>query len=331
MKYKVLNNQVFEFGEYKIVPIRMEDRMEILKWRNEQIFHLRQDKPLTIESQDNYFNNVVAKLFEQDKPNQILFSFLKNDVCIGYGGLVHINWIDKYAEISFIMDTSLEQDYFDENWTVYLGLIQQVAFNELNLHKIFTFAFDIRTHLYPILERSGFRLEARLKEHCFFNNQFIDACIHVKFNRQVSLRAAEKLDAELTYKWANCSEIRKFSFNKNEVSFEDHKNWFFSKIESSKVLYYIINYNQFNVGSIRLDIENGKGKISYLIDKEFHGKGLGCIALVELEKELKKELKVKEIYGDVFKENISSIKCFEKNNYKKINMDNKLLRFEKSI
>ena len=115
-KYKVLDIQEFEFGEYKLTPIRHQDRFDIMKWRNEQIYHLRQSSPLTEEVQDKYFNEVISNLFNQELPNQLLFSFLKNDKCIGYGGLVHINWIDKNAEISFIMDTSLEAESFKENW-----------------------------------------------------------------------------------------------------------------------------------------------------------------------------------------------------------------------
>ena len=113
--YKVLNKQNFSVGNYSIVPIRYEDRFEIMKWRNEQIYHLRQDKPLTVDNQEYYFKNIVVNLFDQEKPNQILFSFLENDKCIGYGGLVHINWIDLNAEISFIMDTILEIEYFQSH------------------------------------------------------------------------------------------------------------------------------------------------------------------------------------------------------------------------
>ena len=105
--YKVLNNQIFTNKPFSIVPIRYEDRMSILKWSNEQIYHLRQNKPLTEEDQDIYFNKVVNKIFDQEHPSQILFSYMENDVCIGYGGLVHINWIDKNAEVSFIMNTEL--------------------------------------------------------------------------------------------------------------------------------------------------------------------------------------------------------------------------------
>ena len=97
--YKVLNNQKFSIDNYSIVPIRYGDRLSILKWRNEQLYHLRQDKILTESDQDNYFINIVNKLFDQDRPNQLLFSFMKDNICIGYGGLVHINWIDKNAEL----------------------------------------------------------------------------------------------------------------------------------------------------------------------------------------------------------------------------------------
>jgi hypothetical protein len=92
-KYTYLTQQEFSNGEYKLVPIRYEDRYKIMKWRNEQIYHLRQKEPITSKQQDAYFENVVAKLFDQEKPNQILFSLLEGERCIGYGGLVHINWI----------------------------------------------------------------------------------------------------------------------------------------------------------------------------------------------------------------------------------------------
>jgi len=180
--YKVLINQKFSNDRYSIIPIRYEDRMAILKWRNEQIYHLRQHKPLTEKDQEHYFNTIVNKLFDQDRPNQLLFSYLEDNVCIGYGGLVHINWVDKNAEISFIMDTRLEKENFSKHWGNFLGLIEQVAFNELKLYKIFTFAFDLRPHLYAPIEDSGFVKEATLKKHCFFNGAYKDVIIHSKFN-----------------------------------------------------------------------------------------------------------------------------------------------------
>src|SRR5690606_39102331 len=148
-----------------LVPIRFDDRFLIMKWRNEQIYHLRQNSPLTEEQQDFYFNKVVSQLYNNNQPGQLLFSFLHKSVCIGYGGLVHINWLDKHAELSFIMDTQLEPLSFVELWCVYLKLIEEVAFNELGFHKIFTYAYDLRPQLYKALNKSNFKKEATLRDH----------------------------------------------------------------------------------------------------------------------------------------------------------------------
>ncbi|TXF77519.1 GNAT family N-acetyltransferase [Chryseobacterium sp.] len=184
-RYNFLTNSIFEQEPFAIVPIRYEDRFAIMKWRNEQIYHLRQNKPLTVEDQENYFKKVVENLFEQDRPNQILFSYLENEVCIGYGGLVHINWIDRNAEISFVLNSELQGEDFHKHWCVFLNLIERVAFKELHFHKIFTYAFDLRPHLYKSLEVSGFHKEATLKEHCFFESSYKDVIIHAKFNKNV--------------------------------------------------------------------------------------------------------------------------------------------------
>ena len=186
-KYKCLTQNEFEFGDNKIVPIRYEDRLEIMNWRNEQMYHLRQPKPLSEANQDRYYKTEVLLLFSEDQPNQILFSYLENNICIGYGGLVHINWIDKNAEISFVMNTELEKDYFSKHWTIFLYLVELVAFKELNLNKLFTYAFDIRPHLYEIIENSGFVKEATLKKHYFFNGAYKDVIIHSKFNKPDTL------------------------------------------------------------------------------------------------------------------------------------------------
>ena len=179
-KYNCLNQNEFVIEDYKLAPIRYEDRLIIMKWRNEQMYHLRQDKPLTEKSQEDYFNGSVARLFDQEKPNQILFSYLKGDQLIGYGGLVHINWIDKNAEISFIMKTELEKNNFNILWSSFLNLIEKVAFNEMSMHKIYVYAFDLRPHLYTILQANKYFKDAILKDHCYFNTNFLDVVIHSK-------------------------------------------------------------------------------------------------------------------------------------------------------
>ena len=186
-EYTVLKRQQYESGAYRVVPIRAQDKYDIMRMRNEQIYHLRQTSPLTKSNQDLYFKDVISKLFEAQKPSQILFSYLHGEVLIGYGGLVHINWVDKNAEISFIIKTHRDKE-FSLHWTHFLNMITEVTFEELGFHKFFTYAFNLRLHLYAVLEENGFNEEARLKEHCFFEDKYIDVVIHSKFNKNLIYR-----------------------------------------------------------------------------------------------------------------------------------------------
>ena len=119
-------------------------------------------------------------MFKKKQPNQLLFSFLENNNCIGYGGLVRINWLDKNAEISFIMKTELEKNNFEKYWIKYLELIEDLGFNELRLKKIYVYAFDLRPHLYEVLNKGNYFLDARLKSHCKFENGYKDVVIYSK-------------------------------------------------------------------------------------------------------------------------------------------------------
>jgi RimJ/RimL family protein N-acetyltransferase len=311
--YKVLNKQVFSLGEYSLVPIRMEDRYDIMQWRNEQMYHLRQAEPLTKAKQDDYFENVVTKLFDQEQPNQLLFSFLKGEECIGYGGLVHINWIDKNAEISFIMETELEEQSFEKNWGLFLDLIEQVAFSELNFHKIFTYAFDIRTELYKPIEEKGFRKEAILKEHCLFNGKYMDVVIHSKINSNLKLRKLNNSDKKTTFNWANDSLTRKNSFYSKEIKDSDHSIWFDKKLDDENAYYLIGEIKNERIGLVRFDYDVSIEAyvIGITIDKKFRGKKLSSSFL---EKACEKFLETKDskIIALIKKTNASSIKAFER-------------------
>ena len=156
ISYKILKKKIICSNNFKLKSLRSQDRYKIMRWRNEQMYHLRQTKKLTKKDQDLYFKDTIYKQFSQDKPEQILFSFLENDICIGYGGLVHINWKNKTAEISFLIDTNKEKVFYKKYWKNFLTMIESVAFKTIKLDEIYTYAYDLRKHLYPVFEKSGF-------------------------------------------------------------------------------------------------------------------------------------------------------------------------------
>ncbi|MBK6363350.1 MAG: GNAT family N-acetyltransferase [Saprospiraceae bacterium] len=269
--YKAIKKQIFSHQEYNIVPIRYEDRMLIKNWRNEQLFHLRQQNLLSDDDQNNYFKSVVFKLFDEKNPDQILFSYLHNKTCIGYGGLVHINWIDKHAEISFLMDTSLEEVHFEFHWKIFLCLIEKVAFSECKLHKIFTYAFDLRPRLYPVILSSGFYKEATLKHHCFIDNKWKDVVIHAKLNFDIKIRNAVIQDVHDIYEWVNDPDTRKYSFNTNLIVYSDHIRWFEERLSNNKAWSYIGEVNGSKAAFIRIDKHQNGFVIGINLNPEFRG------------------------------------------------------------
>jgi len=327
--YKALKKQEFKQGEYCLTPLRHEDRLSIMKWRNEQIYHLRQSEVLTVEKQENYFNTTVASLFNEERPNQILFSFLEGNECIGYGGLVHINWIYKNAELSFIMETQLEKDAFNFYWSKFLACIEKVAFEELGFHKIYTYAFDLRPHLYTVLEGNGLKREAVLKDHCLIEGEYKDVIIHSLVNKHIELRKVDSDDVNLTYSWAIDAVVRQYSLNKSEITLESHKNWFNSKLNDNNCLYFIAEKGKDQVGSFRLDLNSdGSGYISYLIDPKFHGNRYGSELLRRGVRIAQENGSIKNIIGEVMIENKASVKAFENLGFTIIGKTNSLIRYK---
>jgi len=328
LEYKCLSKQKFICNEYEIVPIRNKDRYDIMKWRNEQIYHLRQTKPLDKENQDKYFDNVISKLFETENPNQILFSYLEKGVCIGYGGLVHINWIDKNAEISFVLNTALEVK-FVEHWCNFLYLIEQVGFLEIKLNKLFTYAFDLRPLLYIALEQSKYTKEAVLKHHTIFDNRFINIVIHSKLREnKLFLRKAEtNQDALQLFEWVNDEEVRKNSLNTKKISIIDHFSWFQDKIKSETTQIYLMT-DEYNsaIGQIRIDKIDEYYEIDYSISNSFRGNGLGN-KIVEL---LINKIGNVSLLARSKKTNLPSIKVFINNGFKLYKEEKELFIYTKN-
>lgn len=284
-KYNCLTKNDFSFQEYRIEPIRDEDMYAIMAFRNEQLFHLRQPEPLTKEQQERYFGTVVKALFEAEKPNQLLFSFFHNDAFVGYGGVVHINWIDRHAEISFVMDTSLESTHFESYWQAFLALIEQVAFEELKFHKLFTYAYNLRPHLYSAIEKVDYKQEAILKEHCLFNGEYIDVYIHSKRNTpalESTLRPVTENDVTILFHWANDPEVRLNSIQQDPILWEDHQQWFARKLQDKTTRMFLLEFAGKAVGQIRIDQSEGHHYIDYSIEQNYRGKGFGKCIVAQL-------------------------------------------------
>lgn len=328
-KYICLQQQEQHLGDYSIVPLRYEDRFSIMKWRNEQIYHLRQARPLTEDDQQRYFDNVVSKLYDNPKPDQILFSYLEKGVCIGYGGLVHINWIDRNGEISFIMDTQLEAEHFAEHWSNYLTMLKAVAFDDLGLHKIYTYAFDLRPHLYTMLEANGYKREATLKEHCLFNGEYKDVVLHSLWNDRyevinyVDCTKQQNLDILAL---RNRDDVRSWMVNPEVIPEENHFKFVESLKGNPNRLYYAIYKNGVLMGTYNLTNEGDSvWERGIIANPSTQGTG----QTEKWERQILNSLpsEIKTVSAKVKQDNLRSIKYHEKLGYKEQSRDNEYIYY----
>lgn len=328
-KYICLQQQDQHLGDYSIVPLRYEDRFLIMKWRNEQIYHLRQSQPLTEDDQQQYFDNVVSKLYDNPNPDQILFSYLEKGNCIGYGGLVHINWIDRNAEISFIMDTKLEAEHFAEHWSNYLTMLKSVAFDDLKLHKIYTYAFDLRPHLYTVLEANGYKREATLKEHCLFNGEYKDVILHSLWNDSYEVInyvdcTTEQSREILTLR--NRDDVRGWMVNPEVISEENHFKFIESLKNNSNRFYYAIYRDGLLVGTYNLTNE-GDGVWDRGIIANPSTQGTGQTEIWERQILRSLPSYIKAVSAKVKHDNLRSVRYHDKLGYKEQGRDNEYIYY----
>ena len=175
-KHKKLKNEYLYY-------ISHEDIDLIRIWRNNQIKILRQNKPISKIEQKNYFYKIVRKETKKNKPKLILFAIKKREKTIGYCGLVHISWLNKHAEISFLLDHKLKER--KKNYKPIMlrsfNKLFQIGFNRLNLKKLSTETFTYRKDHIKIYKTLGMKQEGILRKQYKKSNKLIDSILHAKF------------------------------------------------------------------------------------------------------------------------------------------------------
>lgn len=141
---------------------------------------LRQTKVISKKEQEDYFKKYIWPDMSLKKPKNILLCFFLRNILIGYGGLVHIAWEHKRAEISFLLNDkdATNVSNYAEHFKVFLKMIQKISFLDLTFEKIFTETYAIRPNHIAVLEESGMVLEGVLRNHVLIGDNFVDSLIH---------------------------------------------------------------------------------------------------------------------------------------------------------
>jgi RimJ/RimL family protein N-acetyltransferase len=178
--YRCLREQERHRAEHAVMPVQDEHIEPIRRWRNAQIDVLRQTQPLSEHEQLSYYERVIWPSMQLSEPAQILFVLKHRATVLGYGGLVHIAWADRRAELSFLLDPAIARDpgRYELHFRAHIALMLEVAGSDLGFHRLFTETFDVRPLHVAVLESTGFVREGTLRDHVRIGDDFVNSLIH---------------------------------------------------------------------------------------------------------------------------------------------------------
>ena len=150
----------------------------------------------------------------------------------------------------------------------------------------------------------------------------------MKKKEKYSLSVVSQKDLEILYLWRNQKSVREWSFNKNKISKNTHREWFKKNLKNKKNIIKIFRYNNLRCGMVRLNLLKKNYNLNYLIDKKYRKKKLGKKMLSVFLKEIYKEINKKTyIIAKSEIRNISSNKCLLSVGFKLISKNNNVNKY----
>jgi diamine N-acetyltransferase len=151
---------------------------------------------------------------------------------------------------------------------------------------------------------------------------------------RIFLRPLTFEDLPMTLAWRNQDSMRIWFINSDTITPEQHREWFNAYQTKNNDFVFIIEERQIynrSIGQISLyniDWERKKAEFGRLMiaDLEMRGKGLAKEATELLVQFAGNKLEIKEIYLDVFENNLPAIAVYQSCGFIKTGVHNHLIR-----
>ena len=156
-----------------------------------------------------------------------------------------------------------------------------------------------------------------------------DLCMeNIELINFIKLTLQEK---KMILNWRNCPEIRKWMYNENEISLEDHLNFIEHLKTINNKLYFLVKKEDDYIGVIDFtNINNENLEMGIYTNPNLFG--YGKILLKQLINYAFNILKVKKIYAEVFAENQKAYNLYKRlyfeDEFEKIVNGKKVIRME---
>lgn len=186
----------------------------------------------------------------------------------------------------------------------------------LGEHTTISDAF-IKKIIHEVMHSPLLRLEMGIKGRKLIDGYGGERIIAALQNRSFFIRNVHWNDAVVLWKWANDRSIRFFSFNPEPVSWENHIEWFNSKMaDHNYIMWMVMDQQDRPVGLVRFNIAGSEAVISILLDPKYQGRGLGSQIIQHTSHRLTGEKRVDCIHAYIKPDNEKSKRAFKKAGYK---------------
>jgi spore coat polysaccharide biosynthesis predicted glycosyltransferase SpsG/L-amino acid N-acyltransferase YncA len=141
----------------------------------------------------------------------------------------------------------------------------------------------------------------------------------LKKENHLHLRKVKERDCYDLWVWRNHPAARRWSFDKKEIDYERHLEWFRQKAGSKDTRIYVAeNKKSEKLGQVRFERKNGnRAFVSINLNPDFLKRGLGNKILSEATlKYLRENRKVAEVRAEILEGNTASRKAFQKAGYR---------------
>ena len=131
----------------------------------------------------------------------------------------------------------------------------------------------------------------------------------------ITSRQATIDDARLIFDWSNDPETRTNSFNSEPIEWNGHLSWFEKRIKNEDII-LIFEVDSVPIGMVRFYLDENEATIGVIVCPLQRGKGYGSKIIALGSTIFSEKHPATHIHAFIKKENIGSIKSFEKANFK---------------
>jgi UDP-2,4-diacetamido-2,4,6-trideoxy-beta-L-altropyranose hydrolase len=231
------------------------------------------------------------------------------DVAVSAGGST--SW-----ELAFMGLPSLTLILADNQWPVAERLNMDGMAVNLGWYGNLPSA-EIAQTVTRLLAAGGIRAQMARRGRELVDGEGVRRVLDSLASRILRLRRASEDDCRLVWEWAKDPDVRAVSFSSEPIPWEQHIQWFKSKIDDPHCIFYIaVNSDDMPIGQARYDREGNQAIVSISIDRRFRGKGYGSRLIWLASREAFDVSGTDTIHAYVKQGNEASVRAFVKAGFK---------------